>query len=563
MPEQHDSVSADFFRLEDLFTLTAAAVVEMQREFDDRLNPDYLSSCEVRAHQRLFSLPQADVRYQFGLVIDHATSTWRLLPWKKNEQNEQLHTHQLRYTLAAVPEPPAAPALNPAAPAPPIPLYLREPYFLLLPAEETDLCGQLTAVLSATDPHGWVSAVPGSAPGSVKELDQKLVQAEAKKINDAFANKTSERGMVFFRYADRPTAYLVVRVTAKSHNDSVFMFTPGKQPAPVTIYSLEGDDTTAMRYGPLHRLALNIRRWLQGDLPAVRTRCDDLLQGPAPLQLGLAFLPSFVESMRAGYAAGLAYLSGPAGSPPHAEPASVWPIFYDLTDVLAELRYSVDYKADDPQFHFGRRTTVDDETIKGDATADGGSGNEDKLIESRVVIRAERRGRDPDFELELQAPEFVLSGTALETFLASAQSSVDEISQTFAAGDAAVKRRYASYLMDIANQRNVVALLSYRGKTPKEEFLVVWPGLYQGKVQEFVFTCKRKQAGATLTDVKVVMRIEQTVAEVKLGTSATGLGDDETFEEDLADKQYQAFHNFFHAVRIWRARINPARGGAN
>jgi hypothetical protein len=106
-----------------------------------------------------------------------------------------------------------------------------------------------------------------------------------------------------------------------------------------------------------------------------------------------------------------------------------------------------------------------------------------------------------------------------------------------------------SFLADTEAQREVVVFLSYKGNVPQEEFLAIWPGRYQGKSLDFVFTCKRDSTGLDSERIHPVLRLDQDLADIGLST-APGSAD----EESLDKKEYRAFHNFFHAVRIWRGR---------
>jgi hypothetical protein len=553
-----DTLQGSFYVLEDIFSQAAKAVILAQKQLDGELGKDYLASCELASHRMLYSIPRTEITFGFGLALDQATKKFALLPWRKNSRQEQLHTHKLRFDLDAVPDPPKRPApATPASVTTPLPFNVREPYFLLSPQDETGLRQKLISALKSDLPYRWSSAVPdpGSA-GGVKQLTQDEVRAEAAAIDKVSApptplEKPKEVGMVYFRYAQQSDSYLIVRVTEKSRNDSVFVLADGPVPH-ARIYSLDGDDTNQMSYEPLHDLAMTVRSWLLGQLPGTPFPASgELLVGDALQQLGLQYLQPFALSLRAGYARCIAELSGEqvgqtSDTLMQPDDGPSFPTFYDLTNVSAELSYSVAYNHDTPQFNFAARTTIDGQTFKEPTDQT----NEYKLIESRVLIRASNENGHPRVDIELATPEFVLAEASRAAFLNLVAKSTVKISEEFG-NNQVTKEEYRAFLEDKSRQPGVVALLAYKGKVPKEEFLVIWPGSYRGQALDFVFTCKRKDD--QLDDIKALMRLDQNLAGIELGVPANDqLADAAPF----AEKQYQAFHNFFHAVRIWRARVD-------
>jgi hypothetical protein len=557
-------VEEGLYSLLDIFAGTAAAVVEAQHALDTHLGAAYDESCMVAAHRRLYSIPRTVMDFRFGLEIDDTAGAGllKLIPGKKNPtEREQRHAHHLHFTLDAVTGPPSPPTPLARGTTAPLPFYLSEPFFLLSPLDESILRRRLTdALRTHGSPPLWESRVP-DGHGGFKSLDPKDVAAEAALIEIAGWNEESERGMVYFRCEGEPPRYLVVRVTDKSKNDSVFMLRENN-PRPVAIYSLEGDHGAQLEYAPLHALTLTVRNWQRGGLPTPQVANP---QG-MPLRFGLQYLQAFALKMGEGYVRGLEYLSGrqpttspptPTTSPPAATRRapgtdSPFPVYYDLTDVSAELSYSVEYSSDTPRLRFDVRRTVDDETVFEDTAGNEfGAENRDKLIESRAVIHAFRVGDAPRLEVELLSPEFVLSGSARAAFMRFVDESVARIEDAFKR-DEANAGAYARYLRDESARRGAVVLLAYRGKTPKEEFLAIWPGadLQTGLARDFVFTCKRDSGTNRLKDVRPLMSLGQNIAEVTVNTPS-----DATHEADLSEEQYQAFHNFFHAVRIWRSRM--------
>jgi hypothetical protein len=502
------------------------AVAEAQQQLDGATGLAYLSACEVGHHLRLYSIPRTTLKLRFGLKIDKQEKWLMLIP--KGETQRELHTHSLSFAVDAVPEPPAALSNESLeGDSSPLSFYLNEPYFLLSPEQEATLIEQLFTALVFEQPEKWQSFLP-------QPLNQDQFHSEVNKIKTALDQPDAETGMVFFRLGTRPTSYLIVRVTDKSKHDSLFVLTPEKLPL-LKIYSIEGDGTNKINYGPLHLLALTIRRWVKGEAASTAT----IYPENVPLRYGLQYLQPFAVSLRQGYLNGLRYLSTQTSR-------KGWPVWYDFTNVNAKVSYSVQYEdsgdpqaSTEPQFNFDVRTTVDNQPFDQD--------EQYKLIESRVLIRIRRTEGFPRVELDLAAPEFALSGDARENFLELAKESAQEIGEKFGKDDDETRQMYEDFIKNPVYRLGVVVLLSYRGKMPKEEFLVVWPGEYSSRARDFVFTCQRKD---NKLEIDPVMRLEDDVKDVQLSAP-----EGSTPETPLSGEQYQAFHNFFHAVRIWRARL--------
>lgn len=582
MPEQFELVE-EVEGLRSIFTETAEAITSAQRKLDGRegldgrtLGLDYFSMSETREQAVRYSIPHVSVNVEFGLRIDEQKKMFFVLP--KGRRSQQ-HRHRLRFSLVAVSEPPA-PVGDPSTASPgqaQLPFYLIEPFFLLTPDEEKALFADFLSALA--DSEKWRAVFPDSS----RTVDEDDISAEIERFINPDENP--ERGPVCFRLHTSPLSYLIVRVTRKSKNDSVFLFTPeplnGKPP--IEIYSIEGDHTPRLLYRPLHLLALAIRSWHEGAPPL----SVELKGGVVPA-FGLENLQRFAELMAEGYAEALATLAA-------AKDDYIFPAFYDLAEVSAELSYSVEYEQGEsdqelnsPRFNF-----------------QFGNRDDYMLIQSRAFLRAMRRGRSARVEIELAAPEFALSGAARERFLSyfvdEDTKSLTEIAQAIgrvAEKNGESKERYESFIKNKNYWRSVVVLLSYKGDMPTQQFLVIWPGLNaNGQMRSFVFTCKRDSARDELELTGWLMSVEDSLDKVRLKTSAraetteavtgvlnasgeakaptstekdantgsppltsaiTGATLASPVEErDLSEEQYQAFHNFFHAVRIWRARVSP------
>jgi hypothetical protein len=556
-PETFEQVEG----LRVIFEETARSVARAQSRLDEDLGA-YSARRAGGAHAFAYSIPRVSVGVEFGLRVDEQKKVLLILP---RGQRRELHEHRLSFDLVAVPEPPPPLAEPPAA----LPFYLTEPHFMLPPAEELLRFTQLVAALA--DPARRVQMLPAgelSRERLEREINR-LVKAFIKDggdparlraaapegggeflrlVNEAAAeadegeefDTNMERGLVFFRLDTEPATYLVARVTDKSKNDSLFVLNPGG-PGVVTaveIYSVEGDKTPAVRYRPLHLLGLTLRHWLEGARPlSVR------LEGGPPAVTGLASLEAFALNLREGFAKGAAALA----AAPAEGPA------YDLPIVLAELSYTVDY----------------DKSEEGGETANArleferkvGGEEEYVLIRSRAFVRAVRVGLSARIEVELAAPEFALSGAARERFLgffAPGRRILLDIRSEIGEREAA---RYERFIAREEYRRSVVALLSYRGNRPKQQFLVIWPGTNrEGSPKSFTFTCERDGDDEELKLTRWLLGVDEGLDDVLLDTSAvTDDADDAAGTPDadrnLSEEQYQAFHNFFHAVRIWRSRV--------
>lgn len=536
-----------------LFRRTAEAVVATQQQLDRSLGREHLLASGNERQRMLFSVPRASVNLRFG-VTEITGGGWKPLPWKRTPSLQQMHTHELEFTVDAVPELPTA--FTNDANRSLVPLRMRIPYFMLSTEAETEIIARLLTALNPDNPSWASRVVNDKPPGGMKDLT-KLIGKDAPEPEDAtgeigairkaLGDPSSERGMVYFRLDLKPVSYLVARVVGKDANDSLFVLTPGATPE-VLIYSLDGDEVHGINYHPLHQLLETIRLCQQGLLEPITT--NDLNPGTVSgLQAaginGLQPLLPFAEDIRSGYLNGLQYLSDPATESSMQIPgAQLTPsLYYDITSATASLNYSLRYTDEGdnsrPLFDFEMRRTIDDKTLN-----DQADGTETKLIESRALIRISREDDYSRMEVELETPEFVLSGTARERLIKLAVNSINEIEKAVPV-DASL---YRSFIEDQGYQAGVIALLSYRGDEPQEKFLIVWPGTHSGASRDFAFTCALSKDRAKLADVKFLMTVDQdldNVALVKdgdLGGQASG-------------EQYRPFHNFFHAVRIWRARM--------
>jgi hypothetical protein len=563
MPDSPDSFE-QVEGLKVIFEETAASVARAQAGLDRDLD-DLLARHETRARAFAYSIPRVGVELEFGLRIVDEKRMLLVLP---RGSRKELRNHRLSFDLVAVPDPP--PPLDSAPGA--FPFYLSEPHFMLPPDEEPLRFAQLIAALS--NPARRFSLLPS---GELKreKLERevnRLVRAFLKDggdrerlrksapegggeflrlVNDAISDVEAgrdvdtnmERGLVYFRLDTAPASYLVARVTDKSKNDSLFVLRPDGTGGATNaeIYSVEGDNTPSVAYRPLHVLGLTLRHWLEGARPLFVKVADE--DWPH-LVAGLENLQAFAEKLREGYARGASALAAASAAKP-GTPA------YDLAEVFAELSYVVDYDKSDGGETTGARIEFERQS---------GDGDDYVLIQSRAFVRAVRSGRYARIEVALAAPEFALSGSARERFLSffsPTRRILRDISREIGEREA---ERYAGFIARKDYRRSVVVLLSYKGNRPKQQFLVIWPGTNrEGSPKSFAFTCERVDDSEDLKLTRWVLGVDEALDDVLLDTSAApddpAGGPLPAADKNLSEEQYQVFHNFFHAVRIWRSRV--------
>jgi hypothetical protein len=440
------------------------------------------------------SVPRVDVEIAFGL--DTGTRT-RLFFWKKRDGVEA-RQHLLRFALVASPDAPDARTLRGAIRA-----RILEPPFLVPENERVAAVEQLRAALRARD--------PGKFKGELLQLDEHASRLICLRLEPAPA-----------------PALLIVRVGDKLKGDGVFVLTEGPVPA-VEAYSWEGDNADAVALAPLNWLSRTIRNWLLDPHSNEQTR-------PAlPAVGGFDTLTQFVEFLRAGYDDASRELADSeiwaGGSEPH---------YYDLTEVEAELSYSVSGTPGEKTVEFTRS-----------------EGRPYSLLESKVKVTVVR-DTETSLRVDLLAPEFVLQGEKLRRFTRAVAKGVNDRSskllRELASGDRRYAELYPVFLKDPALACGAVCLLSYEGDTPTPNFLVIWPGPYG---RDFIFVCGFDEVNDEITNVKVLLRlgddIDERTALAKLTDTALDLPG-ASGKGALSGREYQAFHNFFHAVEIWRAR---------
>lgn len=516
MPDEPQSI-ASVEGLRQLFVDVTDAVSKAQRDFDGKLQRDYLAECKTNGQALVYSIPRTSVEMKFGLQIKKETKKFLFFFSKKSAETQK---HTLKFSLIAVPDPPQPVKVTNTTDTP---FHLLQPNFLLSHSEEMKRYDELKTALADSN-RRLLMFQPDNEFKPQKEIAE---------IEKALADEMSERGMVCFRLDDVTHAFLIVRVTGKSQRDSIFILRPEQKT--VEIYSFEGDGNDEVDYRPLHSLAVTIRRWLQGATPLTETVDRKMLE-----KLGLKSLPELAESLRAAYVDGIKIL---AEQKVDSEP----PVLYDLTDVSAELSYTIDYNSiDKAPFDFEKTDS-----------------NEFAFIQNRALIQLERTAQGVHTEIELAAPEFVLSGGARDSLLSDFDSQekdkpLEKLLEAFwkkygkksNESETSFKFRYTDFIQNKLYRRNVVALLSYKGDKPKAEFLVIWQGLdRKNQPRDFVFVYKKEDK-----EIKPIMALDEEISEVSLLTPLDSDNPNEESDIDLEKEAYQAFHNFFHAVKMWRIR---------
>ena len=493
---------------------TARAIVAARKNLDEQLTTAITTDDQGQTIEPLFSIPRADLSLSFGLNVVNEKGF--LIPFltSANTTHER-HGHSVTFSFFGVPEPP-----NPPVTGDNVEIKAFQPRFFVSSKIQDDLSQQLAEALRQ---GAWEFAFPAHGELPEPKKLKKKINEEADEIIKALTPENPERGMVVFSLDSVRPSYLLIRVTDKSKKDGIFLFAPG-QPTPVTIYSFDEDGIDNIRYAALHLFILTLRQWLTSGAQPVP------IAEPLSTGGGLDVLTDFAENVHQGYVETLQFLS----DQPHDEQVhDALPSFYDIDEVKGELTYSVffDEDAQRLKFSFGPRMRPD-----GTAVSD-----ELSVVESKAFVRVFRVDNWPQVETRLIAPEFALTDKARQIVLDAMIAAADRIANAFKDLDPAI---YLEFINAPSFQAGVVILLSYKGKIPKSEFLVAWPGALQQKARDFVFLTKMDDG--KITKVDPILGLAQDI-ELDPEGHAEGV--------EITGDQYGPFHNAFHAVRMWRSRV--------
>ena len=506
--------SAPIEQIRQICLETAHAVVAAQKNLDENMIAAVLAGEKAQSNEPLYSIPQANLGLRFGLDVINGKRS--LIPFftSKSTTHER-HGHSVTFNFISVPNAPTPP-LNEDT----VRIQAFQPPFVVSAKVQDDISQQTAKAMRA---GLWEFAFP--AHGEPPTQDR--VDDEADNIIDALTPTNPERGMVVFSLDAVTPAYLLIRVTDKSKKDGIFVFESGR-PKPVTIYSFDKDGVDNIRYAALHQFILTLRQWLTSGAQPVPA--EPLTIGPEPSELGLIVLNEFATNIYLGYLDSLKFLSQQRDND---QVLAALPSFYNIDDVTGDLTYSVffDEDAQRLRFSFGARMRPD-----GIAVSDPLS-----IIESKALVRVFRRNDVPQVETRLIAPEFALTDEAREIVLQALIKARGKIADAF---DDLDRETYLEFINGPAFQAGVVILLSYKGKVPKPDFLVAWPGVLQNRPRDFVFSCKLENG--EIKDVERLMGLAQDLELDPVGV-AEGV--------EITRDQYEPFHNAFHAVRMWRSRV--------
>jgi hypothetical protein len=505
----------------------AGSVADAQRKFDESVSLDYLSQCPTPATSLVYAIPRALFRLRFGFRLEQGKL--KLIPFGGNEITTR-YVHDLSFAVIA----------EPNAPSPLVRsedgvmrLVFEEPGFLVRPEDEFLQGEKLRDILADKAATNWqIVLSDGSVVEKPNAAQKKRILDEAVAIQEELNKPLRDRRFMAFRLRKGPL--LLIRLTDKEKNDGVFLLKEDTSPS-VQIYSFEGDDSSKVNYAPLHEFALTLRDWQRRKSPLQR------LDFSEKLPPSLESLAGIANQIREGYTDAIDLL---AGLPDDTI------TFYDLVDVAMTVRYSVRYGG-------GERVSVnfvDRQSTAG--TAD--SAADFNVIESIVTLNVKRSDNIVRLEVKLVSPEFTLSGEARKEFVAHAADpggpSFPKIVEKLEQNDPGVP--YRQFVLDETLHPQVVVLLSYKDDKPREEFLVIWPALFLNERRDFAFTCKRNNGN--LEQIKPILMWSQGLSDAELDTapSKPAPAESEFAESTLAGDAYRAFHNFFHAVSIWRRRMS-------
>ena len=504
MNEVDPNPDASPVTVEELIRETSEALIRTQRDLDRSVNPD---------HPLLVHIPRVEARFAFELTRGENRSF--LMFFGKKRRSETL-SHHLRFALSAAPDPTplfhASASMNPET-------VIDEPSFLLPEGRKAPLSAP--SVQSIRDEV--LRLVERALNGEHTILLRFMVKPPMSRLASELEELAApDARFVALSLGGPPTRFMLVRLGDKATKDGLFVYTPAAQPS-LSVYSFKDDGRDKVAYEPLHWLALTLRRWT-----ASRSSRRRVAAGGFTESLGIGSadgdLGRFIRELASAYRSTTALLADS-----RVDSRTHEPIYYTISGLEADLSYSV---------HDGKRISFD-ERPDGDSDL--------SIIESQVKVSIRRRDNRPVVNVAVEAPEFILVDEKLRMLTRAILEGQDRLLDTLP--NQGERERYRSFLENKAFSAKATALLSYEGDRPKNEFVVVWPGTHQDHFRDFVFRCKLRTRDDMLemSDPRFLVTLDQPVSGLTMRTQGESDG-------SLSGADYEAFHNFFHAVRMWRDR---------
>jgi hypothetical protein len=367
-------------------------------------------------------------------------------------------------------------------------IAVRAPALLVPPTERTDIVVELINFLA----HG------GSR-----------FQDEVSMVKEALAKAKDDPGLTMLRL----TAQRMLIVRLGGVNDGIFLRDTSTNPR-YTVFSYMGADEDQLLWTPFGELFAVFRQWQLERCPLVP------IGGLSPPpRLGSIEVARFGDEL--GQAAASARQEV-VPLDPH-----VYPVHYVLRNLSTDLAYSV-ARGTDPE----------------EAAAAS-------LI--RSVARVQVDGGPP--KVHLLSPEWILTGAQRSAFF----DLFDDFLQLEPGDKRGIWKHlakeyisdYRRSLLDGRRRSNAIVVLSYRGKVPVNQFLVIWTGTIsdaglEGEERDFAFRVTLD--GKCLVFNTLTLPLEDPVHPWSAVPSV---------QKQFASAQVEynadhpGLHDFFHASWIW------------
>ena len=336
-------------------------------------------------------------------------------------------------------------------------------------------------------------------------IDRIRYRNELGEIESAEANRSEDPGIVVLAL-DRPRSYLLVRLG--NANDGIFLLNL-EDPEPLEVFSFAGMRERLIAWKPFRELFANLRKWQRQQFLGVECSSRSL-----PEKLGKIEIRAFATEMWEGFRSARRELTT---ADEVQEPSS----YFHLQDVSAALSYSIPVP-----------TRQGSESIP--------------FVRTQTTISIDES--DPGFpvmRVHLIAPEFVVVGDGRAALLELLRKNLEASSadSLWSVIDPTYKAAYQRAFTDERRRQDALALLSYRGMLPQNQFLFLWPASIRGEEREFAFSLRYE--GSRLRDPELVLPLENPLGDFVSSSSLPEARDVQY------DRYHSALHNFFHAVWVW------------